>query len=184
MHPNLTRDEFVQLVHRYYPTNIEAEDPRYMESEEAQRLNALLQTHQEPLPAWTGFIQCLHKEFPTCSIWDTTVPHADPCYSCRVSLPGFVTGALLYNCVVCLISQLAPVYALYASHVDRAKQPERDYWLRFPPFPPEFQAHEAKLAVLIESIFGTRSRDWLVEERGRRRGGEQPGVDMTGEVVQ
>ncbi len=38
----------------------------------------------------------------------------------------------------------------------RTKGPglERDYWLRFPPFPPEFQPHEAKLAGLIESTFG------------------------------
>jgi hypothetical protein len=32
--------------------------------------------------------------------------------------------------------------------------PEGEYWLRFPPFPPEFQAQEAKLAGLIESTFG------------------------------
>ncbi|AKJ05527.1 Hypothetical protein AA314_07153 [Archangium gephyra] len=45
------------------------------------------------------------------------------------------------------------MYAIYASHTDKSL-PGADYWLRFPPFPPEFQAHEAKLAGLIESTFG------------------------------
>ncbi|HEX8819859.1 MAG TPA: hypothetical protein VF794_08055 [Archangium sp.] len=53
------------------------------------------------------------------------------------------------------MSQLAPVYALYASHMEE-KGPglPRDHWLRFPPLPPEFQAHETRLAALIESTFG------------------------------
>ncbi len=86
---------------------------------------------------------------------NTTVPWHDPCYECRVSLPGFVTGAPLYDSVVCLLSTLAPVYALHVSHMeDKGPGLPRDHWMRFPPFPTEFQAHEAKLAGLIESTFG------------------------------
>jgi hypothetical protein len=72
-----------------------------------------------------------------------------------VSQPGFKTGDPRYDSVVCLLSQLVPVYALYASYVEE-KGPglPRDGWLRFPPFPPEFQEREAKLAGLIESTFG------------------------------
>jgi len=81
------------------------------------------------------------------------VPLLDPCYSVRVSLPGFKGGEPLYNCVVCLLSQLAPVYALYASHTDR-NDPGEGHWLRLPPFPPEFQSHEARLAALIQATFG------------------------------
>jgi hypothetical protein len=154
MHPELTADALVQLVHRYYPAGIRNDDPRYDASEEGQRLEALIQTHVEPSPAWKGFIQRLDEEFPDCHIWDTTIPHHDPCYYCRVSLPGFVTGAPRYDCIVCLLSQLAPVYALYASHTEKMDPGQGDYWLRFPPFPPEFQAQEAKLAGLIESTFG------------------------------
>lgn len=156
MNPELTADALVQLVHRFHPANLLNDGPRYKESEEGQRLTALLNAHAKPSPAWKGFIQQLHEEFPDCSIWDTTVPMLDPCYSVRVSLPGFVTGAPLYDCIVCLLSQLAPVYARYASHTQRKSPnfPEGEYWLRFPPFPPEFQSQEAKLAGLIEATFG------------------------------
>ncbi len=155
MNPELTADALVQLVHRYYPAGLLNIDPRYDASEEGQRLTALVNANADPSPAWKSFIQRLHEEFPDCSVWDTTIPHHDPCYYCRVSLPGFVTGDPRYDCIVCLLSQLAPVYALYASHMEE-KGPglPRDYWLRFPPFPPEFQAQEAKLAEFIESSFG------------------------------
>ncbi|WP_143195197.1 hypothetical protein [Archangium sp. Cb G35] len=52
------------------------------------------------------------------------------------------------------MSKLAPVYALYASHTDKNDPGETGHWLRFPPLPPRFQAHEARLATLIESTFG------------------------------
>ncbi|WNG50543.1 hypothetical protein F0U60_45270 [Archangium minus] len=154
MKPELTVDALVQLVHRYYPAGMEKEDPRYLVSEETQRLQSLLQLNVGRSPAWNDFVQRLRGQFPDCSVWDTTVPMSDPCYSCRVSLPGFVAGAPIYDSVVCLLSQLAPVYALYASHMQRSNPPELKSWLRFPPFPPEFQSHEVKLAGLIESTFG------------------------------
>ena len=53
-----------------------------------------------------------------------------------------------------MFGRLHAVYAIYASHVDKTKHPESEAWLRFPPFPPDFQSHEAKLASLIESTFG------------------------------
>jgi hypothetical protein len=155
MNPELTADALVQLVHRFHPASLLNDDPRYKESEEGQRLIALLKANAQPSPAWKGFMQRLREELPECNLWDTTVPLLDPCYSVRVSLPGFVTGAPLYDCIVCLLSQLAPVYVLYASHTQKKSPdfPLGEYWLRFPPFPPKFQAQEAKLAGLIESTF-------------------------------
>src|SRR5262249_39109454 len=87
-----------------------------------------------------------------CMLWDRTLPH-DPCYICAVALPGVEMGGNRYDAVICLLSLLAPVYALYAQHsLDTG--PLLESWHRFPPFPPEYQAHEAKLASLIESTFG------------------------------
>lgn len=94
----------------------------------------------------------LSRELPDCWLWDTTVPSHDPCYECRVSLPGFQVGDPLHDCVVCMLSKLAPVYALYASHSDRSAP--GGYWMGFPLFPTEFQSLETKLAALIESTFG------------------------------
>jgi hypothetical protein len=154
MKPELTADALVQLVHRYYPAGLLIDEPRYKQSEEVQRLTALLQANAAGSPTWKEFIQRLRGEFPDSSIWDMTVPLMDPCYSVRVSLPGFETGASQYNGVVCLLSQLAPVYVLYASHTEETSPPVRKAWLRFPPFPPEFQSQEVRLVRLIESTFG------------------------------
>lgn len=68
-----------------------------------------------------------------------------------------MTGSPRYDGVVCLLSQIAPVYALYAAHVEErgaGLSRSREAWLRFPPLPVEFQAHETRLAQLIESTFG------------------------------
>jgi hypothetical protein len=155
MNPEPLANALVQLVRCYYPPGMEKEDPRYAATEEAQRLDRLLHANTQGSPTWKDFVQRVRGEFPDCSIWDATVPLHDPCYTCRVSQPGFVTGGPRYDSVVCLLSQLAPVYALYASHVEeKSTGLPRDYWLRFPPFPPEYQKHEAKLAGLIESTLG------------------------------
>lgn len=150
-------DALVRFLHCYYPSGLRNDDPRYAESEEGQRLTRLIQV--QPSPNWKGFMQRVIQEFPDCYLWDTSVPYSEPCNSIRISLPGFVEGGPRYDCVVGLMSQLAPVYAIYASHMDKSL-PGGDYWLRFPPLPPEFQAHEAKLAGLIESTLGfTRLSD-------------------------
>ncbi len=146
-------DALVHLVHCYYPPGIEDYDPRYRESEEYQRLTRLLLANQQPSPTWKRFTAKVVETFPDCYIWDATVPMHEPCNIVRVSLPGFVEGAPRYDSVVVLRSQLAPVYALYASHYEDRSVGGNSWW-RFAPFPPEYQAHEAKLAALIESTLG------------------------------
>ncbi|OJH35484.1 hypothetical protein BON30_38810 [Cystobacter ferrugineus] len=151
----LRTDALLELIHRYYPAALDSADPQYAESEEGQRLTQLVNAHVGGTQPWKDFIQRLHRDFSDCSVWDATVPYHDPCYICRVSLPGFVVGSPRYDSVVCLLSQLAPVYALYASHVeDKGPGSKRDHWLGFPPFPSEFQDHERRLAELIESTLG------------------------------
>ena len=154
MSSDLTVDALIQLVHRYYPVGLTNGDPRYIESEQEQRIIPIVSADVGGTPQWKDFIRRIVQEFSDCLIWDTTTPYHDPCFSCQVSLPGFVMGNPRYDCVVFLLSRLAPVYAIYASHVDRSKLPERDYWVRFPPLPAEYQSHEARIAGLIESTFG------------------------------
>ncbi len=153
MMPDLTANALIELVHRYHPAGIDNEDPRYKSSEEAQRLSSLIQANAAPAQAWKEFVQRLHEEFPSCMIWDTTIPWHDPCRSCRVSLPGFETGQQRYDAVVCLLSLLVPVYALYASHSEEQGS-KRGHWTAYPPLPSEFQSHEVKLSALIETTFG------------------------------
>jgi hypothetical protein len=153
MHPEPTADALVQLVHRYYPAGIDVDDPRYESSEEAQRLTRVLQAAVEDTRGWRHFVQRLEEEFSDCAVWDTTHPWHDPCRGCRVSLPGFETGGRRYDAIVCLMSLLAPVYMLYASHSEE-KGAQREHWTRHAPLPVEFHGHEVKLAGLIESTFG------------------------------
>jgi hypothetical protein len=154
MKPELTADALVQLVHRYYPVGIHTAEPGYDATEEAHRLIRLLEANAAGSQHWKDFYQRVRREFPDSSLWDTTVPLSDPCYGCRVSQPGFEPGDPHYDSVVCLVSQLAPVYALYASELEQVGPTERRGWFGFPPFPPEYQSREASLARLIESTFG------------------------------
>jgi hypothetical protein len=147
-------DALIQLVHCYYPSGLRNDEPRYNESEEGQRLLRLLHANASGSPTWKDFLQQVRGEFPDCSIWDTTVPLSDPCYSCRVSQPGFVTGGPRYDSVVFLLSQLTPVYALYGSELEMVSPTQRKGWFGFPPFPPDLQEREAKLVGLIESTLG------------------------------
>jgi hypothetical protein len=68
MKPELTGEALVRLVHRYYPAGIDNNDARYKQSEEGQRLQALIETHVGRMPAWTAFVQRLREEFAGCSI--------------------------------------------------------------------------------------------------------------------
>jgi hypothetical protein len=149
-------DALVRLVHCYIPPGVDTYEPRYRESEESQRLTRLLLANQQPSPTWKGFTRKVGEAFPECSIWDATVPMHEPCNIIRVSLPGPRANNIPYDSVVGLLSQLAPVYALYASHhtTRLSRRTGGKAWWRFAPFPPEYQAHEAKLAALIESTLG------------------------------
>ncbi|WP_309888792.1 hypothetical protein [Archangium sp.] len=153
MKPDPFTDALVRLLHCYHPSGLNNYDPGYKESEEGQRLTRLMLAHVQSAPSWRVFVWRVRQLFPGCSVWDTTVPRHDPCHSIRVALPGSIADQPRYDCVVALLSQLAPVYALYASHRD-SSGPEVKGWTGLPPFPPEYQAHEAKLAELIESTFG------------------------------
>lgn len=148
-----TATALVQLLHRYYPAGVLVDEPDYATSEEARRLDALLRNVMQDTHAWDEFVRRLQVEFPGSLVWDRTLLQHDPCYICAISLPGMEMGGDRYEGIVCLLSLLAPVYALYAEHqLDSGVL--RESWLRFPPFPPEYQEHEAKLAALIESTFG------------------------------
>jgi hypothetical protein len=143
----------MQRVHLYYPTGLGADDPAYRTSVEAQRLTRLLEDAQKDMRPWIAFLHRVRQELPGCMLWDMTLLWIEPCYRLRVYLPGITQGGERQDAVVCLLSLLAPVYALYASHsLDTEALTEA--WTRFPPLPPEFQSLEARLAGLVEDTFG------------------------------
>lgn len=168
------------LVRCYYPVGIEAYDEDYRQSEEWRRLRSLVAgvaqdmgdvtdhaAQQPPVPnevlslgatvrelrAWPGFVQRLKEQFDDTIVWDTTIPFQDPCYSCHVSLPGCRVGGSGYQAIVCLLSLLAPVYALYACRY-RAQRDDDESEIVFPPLPETFTTREQEVAALIEAEFG------------------------------
>lgn len=177
MSAGLDVSSLLTLVRAYYPPGIDADDPRYQQTEQAKRLRALMDgmaramgAKEEltdglaPIPdevlelgatvaafgEWPSFVRRLRDEFPGCKVWDKTVPWYDPSFACQISWPNGEYGESARDAIVCVLSMLAPVYAIYGMR----QAAKREHWMRFPPLPMEFQAREAQLAELIEAEFG------------------------------
>ncbi|HLL04207.1 MAG TPA: hypothetical protein VK539_26715 [Myxococcaceae bacterium] len=152
MTPPFTQEALHQLLRRYYPENLLVDEPGYKESEQARRLTQRLNEAEQDMSAWKTFVQRVREELPGCGFWDATLMFMEPCYRLRVQLPETVHHEGHSDAVVCLLSVLAPVYVVYASHYVEAGE-DSETWVRFPPLPPAFQPYEAKLARLIEAAF-------------------------------
>jgi hypothetical protein len=152
MSTDLSTSALVQLLRSYYPTGLSPEDPAYTASVEAQRRQRLLEDAQKDTSAWKAFIRHVREALPDCSLWDLTLLSHDPCYRLRVALPHQEPDEDRRDEVVCLLSLLAPVYVLYASHM-LYTGPFMEQWTRYPPLPPAFEACEAQLARLVEATF-------------------------------
>jgi hypothetical protein len=156
MNPDLSAHALIECVHRYYPAGLSSEDPCYESSAEIQYLKQHLHSAEARAQAWRNFARQVEEAFPGCSVSYSNTPSLyRPSYHCEVTLPGQepYLDRIREDSVVCMLSVLAPVYALCAHHW-KDDRTERESWTRYPPLPPEFQAHEAKLAALIEATFG------------------------------
>jgi len=181
MTPPFTREALHQLLRQYYPENLLVDEPGYKESEQARRLTQRLKEAEQDMSAWKTFVQRVRQELPDCGFWDTTLLFLEPCYSLRVLLPETGNNKNRSDAVVCLLSVLAPVYAVYASHNDETGE-DPETWVRFPPLPPAFQPYEERLARLIETTFGaTRLPEEVlffpIPELSPRTGNTLPGTD-------
>jgi hypothetical protein len=97
----------------------------------------------------------VEASFADCDVSYSTLGLFRPSFRCEVTLPGMAPwlDRIVEDSVFCRLSVLAPVYALCARHW-KDDRTEFESWTRYPPLPPEFQSHEARLASLIESTFG------------------------------
>lgn len=154
MNQDLSAPALTQLARRYYPASVGMDDPRYNDSEETRRRSAVLEAAMKDTGGWERFLRRVEEAFPGCEVRDaSSLPYASS-HRCQVTLPGMQPHeGKEENAVGCMLSLLAPVYAVYATH-HREEGLNSESWRRFPPLPPEFQAHEAKLAALVESSFG------------------------------
>lgn len=173
------RNALLAIIYRHYPRGIRQDDPDYLAYDESKRLESVLDAcvahtgesqfrHIVPsarlpidndvtyvldaLHMWLPFIQALRRELPQCEVWDRTIPCHDPCFRCDVSRPHFRQGDRSMEPVVCLLSALAPVYALFIYDLERKREGEPTP-LRFSHFPDRFRERESKMASLIETTF-------------------------------
>ena len=112
-----TAGELVELVHQYYPANLNEEG---FESEQAQRLVALQERMEvERAPLWDSFIARLESLQPELLIWDLSLPlNVHQCHRVRVYVPGTrrVPGSKV--AVMACLSLMAPLYMVLTSHQD------------------------------------------------------------------
>lgn len=122
---------------------------------EAQRLRSHIDSVRNDTRAWSSFVQQVEAAFQGCDVFYSFPSGFTPSFQCQITLPGMQPRheRIQESSVTGMISVLVPVYAIYARHW-KDDRTEREMWLRYPPLPSEFQAHEAKLAALIESSFG------------------------------
>lgn len=155
MAPDVSAPALLEVLRRYYPSRATKQATRSESSEEAQRLRSRIDSIRSDTRTWSSFVQQVEAAFPGCDVSYSFPSGFTPSFRCQVTLPGMQPRLerTQENSVTGMISVLAPVYAIYARHWEDDRT-EREMWLRYPPLPSEFQAHEAKLAALIESSFG------------------------------
>lgn len=174
-------DTLMARAYRHYPRNIPGDAPSYFEAEETCRLQGVLQVCAEnmggerpitphrrvpidgevqevlyALRMWLPFAEKLQRAFPDRIVWDRAIPWNDPCYRCEVMQAGLVQGSQApRESGTCILSALAPVYALYVyvSGSREIMKGRAKAEFRYSQLPSKYDDREAKMAALIEETF-------------------------------
>ncbi|WP_428263399.1 hypothetical protein [Haliangium sp.] len=172
-----TLDELVVCVHRHYPRGVEADDPRHQDSEESHRLVCVQEAaamscqwnfYDVPtewrvpldpcvlpvitaLRAWRPLHVRWCAEIPAMELWDESNPWLSACYRYSAVRPNYAPEAdEWYDPVTCVVSILAPVYALYTC----SNAPGEHKRARYSAFPDRYQERLAALSRLVEEMLG------------------------------
>ncbi|MFP2932490.1 hypothetical protein ACLESO_46550 [Pyxidicoccus sp. 3LG] len=151
----LTPEALLQLVYRYFPAGAHVYEERYESSDEFKRLDKLRRAAVEDQGTWTAFLKRVREELPGTRVWDYPNIRYDPAYSARVLLPGYPVGAPEHKEVVLMVSILAPVHILYATHSKKVHEHRKESISYQPPLPSEFQPVAEKVESLAIEAFGT-----------------------------
>ena len=151
----ISADSLVELVRRIYPTGVANDAPKDDASEKHHRLETLRKAAIQEGVAWAEFRQSVQEQLPDVGLWELPTLLYHPCRTLRVYLPHSPRGADVQEAVVLLVSILAPVHALYASHqtYEGKRVVKSKTW--FSPLPPRFRPVEARLDALAQSVLGS-----------------------------
>ncbi len=126
MNDDISAPRLLELVHRYYPTNLYSGEEGYYESEQYQRLEEAREEAMTQAVSWKHCLARLREALPGCKVQDWTVLFSnDNCWRARVYLPEVLKlpgGVEEFRAVVVLVSILAPVYVLYSSFQRKLEQ--------------------------------------------------------------
>lgn len=104
-----------EIVYQYYPRNLYDTEPGYELTDEFKNLVEACSNAQYNDGLWKGFLELLTKKFPENEIEDwTQLFHRDPCYRCKINLPGTPS---IYRSLIVHVSIIAPFGAVYVSEI-------------------------------------------------------------------
>lgn len=113
-----SRNELIEIVHRFYPAGIAIDHPAYSRSPQAVRLAAARRKAVEERSTWDAFLtrgrtSISHSRFAD---WSSSLElGADACYQARISGPGIAVEVPRLDEVVVLVSFIVPCYFIYTS---------------------------------------------------------------------
>jgi uncharacterized protein YeaO (DUF488 family) len=148
-------DNLVGLVHRFYPAGVANDAPERDASEERRRLEAVRKAAMQEGAAWEEFRRRVQEQLPDIGQWELPTLLSHPCRTLRAYLPHSPRGSDVQEAVVLLVSILAPVHALYASHQTYVGKRVVKSKTWFSPLPVRFRPVEARLDELAQSELGS-----------------------------
>ncbi|WNG40604.1 hypothetical protein F0U61_48145 [Archangium violaceum] len=159
MSVDISAPQLLELVHRYYPTNLYSSEVGYHESEQYQRLEEARDVAMGQSTIWKGCLARLREALPECKVQDWTALFSnDNCWRVRVYLPEVLKlpgGAEEVRAVVVLVSILAPVYVLYSSfqqYSDKGASLSRTFYEDMP----ETKSYADKVEAIVRDVLHVR----------------------------
>ncbi|WNG51038.1 hypothetical protein F0U60_48105 [Archangium minus] len=155
MSVDISAPQLLELVHRYYPTNLYSSEAGYHESEQYQRLEKARDVAMGQSAIWKGCLARLREALPECKVQDWTALFSnDNCWRVRVYLPEVLKlpgGSEEVRTVVVLVSILVPVYVLYSSfqqYSEKGASPSRTFYEDVP----ETKSHADKIDAIVRDV--------------------------------
>lgn len=155
MNTDISAPQLLELVHRYYPTNLYSSEAGYHESEQYRYLEQAREEAMKEPASWKRCLARLRDALPECRVEDWTALFSnDNCWRVRVYLPEVLQhpgGVEEVRAVVVLVSILAPVYALYSSfqkYSERGASPST----RFYEDVPETKPYADKVEAIVGDV--------------------------------
>jgi hypothetical protein len=163
--------DWFDLIYKFYPRGLWADDPGYRETEEHLRLAEARRRAGAANGPWNALRDRLAERFPECGMLNRSVHlptgSFDACYSGRLTLP-LLEESQGEHAIGFLVSFLAPVYVVYSSLVFHSKDASGESRWTLPQIRFDFSADERPYAeVIAREIEATYGCERMPPEIGK-----------------